>query len=86
MSGPSPKVTIFTDGELSDQASVQETIQVARVHGCIIETRPIFRLVPAEKGEIGVDVIFVDGDIQRVGFLLDKPRSDLVGRRMIKSL
>lgn len=86
MSGSSPKVTIFTNGELPEQASFQDAIQVAQARGCIIETRPIFRLVPAKGGEIGVDVVFVDGDIQRVGFLLDKPRSDLVGRRMIKSL
>lgn len=86
MSGPSPKVTIFTDGEPSDQASVQDAIQTAQAHGCIIETRPILRLVPAQEGEIGVDVVFVDGEVQRVGFLLDKPRTDLVGRRMIKRL
>ena len=85
MSGPSPKVTIFTDGGLSEQVSVQDSIKIAQARGCIIETRPIFRLAPAKDGETGVDVVFVDGEKQRVGFLLDKPRTDLVGRRMIKS-
>lgn len=86
ISGPSPKVTIFTDGELPEQASVQGAIQVAQARGCVIETRSIFRLVPANGGELGVDIMFVDGNKQRVGFILDKPHSDLVGRRMIKSL
>lgn len=86
LSGPSPKLTVFTNGKISTDPAMQQSVEVAKARGCTIEQRVISRLERAINENVGVDVIFEDGERQRVGFLIDKPPTETVGREMIESL
>ena len=86
LSGPSPKLTIFTNGKLSMDPSIQQSIEIAKARGCKIDQRIISRLERASGENIGMDIIFEDGERLRVGFLIDKPFTETVGREMIESL
>lgn len=83
LGGDPRKITVYTNGSLADDPKLREAISVAKALGCTIEIRTIIRLVRASHGESGVDVVFADGARQRVGFLVDKPLTEFVGRDMI---
>ena len=83
LSNDPSKVTIFTSGPLANDPKLQDALRVAKALGSTIEDRKIVRLIPAPHGEKGVDVVFEDGKRQRVGFLVDKPPTEVVGRNMI---
>ena len=83
LSGDPSKMTVFTDGPLADDPKLEEAISVAKALGSTIESRKIVRLIPAPLGEKGVEVVVEDGNRQRVGFLVDKPPTEVVGRNMI---
>ena len=83
LSGDPRKVTIFSNGPVADDPKFQEAILVAGNLGSTVESRRIVRLVPAPHGEQGVDVVFEDRKRQRVGFLVDKPPTEIVGRDII---
>ncbi|KAK5686705.1 hypothetical protein LTR17_026904 [Elasticomyces elasticus] len=68
-----PKVTIFSNGPIdpSDKAA-GPAIAIAKTQGVHVETRKIRRLVRLED-EQGIDIVFEDDSVQRVGFLAVKP-------------
>ena len=84
MSGiSSPKVTIFTNGELGNDPELQEAVNAAKFTGCVFDSRKVSEVQRASKGQIGLDVCFDNDEKARIGFLVDKPPTIPVGEEML---
>ena len=83
MSGTSPNVTIFTNGPLQSDPSLQEAAAAAKLAGCKFEYRKIRKLSRAPENEIGIDVHLEENHIIRLGFLADKPPTVAAGEQML---
>ncbi|KAF2722604.1 FAD/NAD(P)-binding domain-containing protein [Polychaeton citri CBS 116435] len=67
-----PSVTIFTNGPLTNtDGKAREALKVARQLGAIVDERRIQRF--AHAGDTGIEIVFVDGQSVRVGFLSHQP-------------
>ena len=83
LTGDPSKATIFTDCVEEKDPKTLEVLSAVASHGCLQESRKIARICRAQSPEVGVDVIFADGERRSFGFLLDKPRTKPVGQEMI---
>lgn len=77
-------VTIFTDGHASEDPTIQKGLEASKALGLIIEERKIKCL--EATGDVGVNVVFEDGEKIYQGFLVHKPVTTLVAEDLINEL
>ena len=80
-----PSVTIYSNGPLKpkDNATA-EALEIAKANVKVDERR-IKRLVHLAD-EQGIDVVFEDGDVDRIGFLQHTPRTEVVAPNLARDL
>ncbi|KAK0638013.1 Thioredoxin reductase tcpT [Lasiodiplodia hormozganensis] len=82
-----PKVTIYSNGPVSDAAPVQHALRVALASGATLDTRRIRRLVNNGKGpERGITLEFDDGPSVTLGLLMHKPPTRNRAQHLIDQL
>ncbi|KAL6241822.1 hypothetical protein RBB50_011355 [Rhinocladiella similis] len=77
---------VFSNGPIPDTEAMQKTLETVRALGFKIESRKIARLVPEQAPNIGVNVVFEDGNSTHVGYLTDRPTTVLSSRHLIDQL
>jgi hypothetical protein len=76
-------ITIFTNGSLGSDPALREAAKAAELAGCVFEERRILKFDRLPDGQVGVNVRLEDGSVRRMGFLADKPPTEVVGERML---
>ncbi|KAK4504443.1 hypothetical protein PRZ48_005359 [Zasmidium cellare] len=81
-----PRVTIFSNGPI-DRGDKQASpaIAIAKAQGVDVEERKIRKLIHLEDEE-GIDVVFEDDAVRRVGFLAVKPVCKLANTKIAEDL
>ncbi|KAI6790451.1 hypothetical protein KC360_g5910 [Hortaea werneckii] len=82
-----PRVTIFANGklEVKDDATCR-ALNIAKAKGAVVDERKIERFQHLPNGE-GMDIHFIDGEEPaHIGFLLDKPPTELNAAQIARSL
>lgn len=68
------RVTIFSNGEISEEPPVQEALKVAKAFGAKVDSRKIARLINnGPSHEDGVTIEFETGEPVTLGFIVHRP-------------
>ena len=68
------RITIFSNGDISDDPPVQQALKIARAFGARVDSRKITRLVNnGPSHEDGVTIEFETGNPVTVGFIVHRP-------------
>ena len=69
-----PRVTIFSNGPISQDRTIQSALQTATALGATVDTRKISRLINNGDGDAdGIIIEFETGPSVTLGFLVHKP-------------
>ncbi|KAI6891941.1 hypothetical protein KC318_g13420 [Hortaea werneckii] len=82
-----PRITIFANGklEVKDDA-VRKALDIATAKGAVVDERRVERFRHLPNGE-GMEIHFTDGEEPaHIGFLLDKPPTELNAVHIVKDL
>ncbi|KAI7162352.1 hypothetical protein KC343_g13108 [Hortaea werneckii] len=82
-----PQVTIFANGklEVKDDAT-RKALSIAKAEGVVVDERKVERFQHLPDGE-GMEIHFVDGkEPAHIGFLLDKPSTELNAAHIARDL
>ncbi|KAL4783359.1 cytochrome P450 [Aspergillus varians] len=82
-SGPA---TVFTDGPVPDNETMNAALEKVRALNFNIESAPIVRLVPAVEPDVGVTVVVEGGKEYKLGYLGHKPYTVVASKDMITKL
>lgn len=82
-----PRVTIFSNGPISKDESIQKALKTSVALGAKVDERKIVRLVNnGPSHEDGVTVHFAEGDPVTLGFIVHKPQTVNRAQHLIEQL
>lgn len=81
--GDKADVTVFTNGDLPQDDTLQEAKKAAESLGIKFESRKIKAYERAKAPDVGLDVCLEGGSKKRLAFIADKPPTVSVGEKML---